>query len=896
MAKWLQIFIVLIITHMAWAQITPIRDIQYTSLPNGDSPLRGQIVTISGIITGETYAFNGNYYFIQDANEPWSGIKVVDRNHFAAQGDKVTLTGTVVETDGCTQIINVTAFQIDSTGITRIIPASVATGDVGTGGPLAEAYEGCLVKVQNVNITSPDLGDGEWMVDDGSGGCRVDDEAAYYFDPKKYKAAKAITGILDFTQSHTKILPRLANDIIEEGPYTRIQRIQQVRYSDLLKTPIDSKSDWSYMVDENNPSRGDTVTVRGIVTMPTGLSYAGRGIKFIFSEPEGGPWSAILSYHPDSTAYPTLFEGDDIEVTGYIGEYITAPANMTEFWITSPINILNAGLPVPPAASVRTGDLRLPITAEQWGNVVVKIQNARVKKNNLQYELFSIDDGSGAVLVDDDSDSLYRKYTRPPAGTKPLPKPAVGTLVESIQGWVYHHYGSYADSSTYKLEPLYLRDIVWGTGPPVIRNTKRNIAIVAPGAEVTISSTVEGNFALKSVKLFYRVGEGTYNETTMIGSGTDYQAVIPGQPNGSFVSYYIEAIDEKGQRTTDPPDIVNGNHCYLVKDGDLTIADVQYTPWPAGDSPFQGHKVTVRGVVTVDTTFASASRYGAYAIQDAEGPWNGLYILGNVPPLFGGDEVRVYGKVEDHNAAYLYKWEGNTLILADSVKIISRGNPLPAIVKVKTGDLKSMTASAESYEGVLVRVENFILTKVNSYDVSIDDGSGECLLDADGFVGRDQDPNPYFHVNRAGNFLILAGDTIRVGMQISFAQGVFLFSFGTHKIEIRDLQDIGNKTGVENKDNAPPLQFALGQNYPNPFNPETRIYFQLAKTQDIKLVIYNIRGQQVRTLADGRWLAGQHVINWDGCDNNGLRVPSGVYIYRIVTDGFIASRKMSLVK
>ena len=65
--------------------------------------------------------------------------------------------------------------------------------------------------------------------------------------------------------------------------------------------------------------------------MPSGLSYAGAGVKFIFSEIGGGPWSGILSYNADSTAYPQLFEGDLIEMTGYIGEYRTAPSNMTEF-------------------------------------------------------------------------------------------------------------------------------------------------------------------------------------------------------------------------------------------------------------------------------------------------------------------------------------------------------------------------------------------------------------------------------------------------------------------------------------------------------------------------------------------------------------------------------------
>ncbi len=66
--------------------------------------------------------------------------------------------------------------------------------------------------------------------------------------------------------------PRLARDVVEVGA-TRIQRVQQVLYSDLMKAGEDSESDISYML-------GDTVTLEGIVTMPTGLSYAGSGEMF----------------------------------------------------------------------------------------------------------------------------------------------------------------------------------------------------------------------------------------------------------------------------------------------------------------------------------------------------------------------------------------------------------------------------------------------------------------------------------------------------------------------------------------------------------------------------------------------------------------------------------------
>ncbi len=274
-----------------------------------------------------------------------------------------------------------------------------------------------------------------------------------------------------------------------------------------------------------------------------------------------------------------------------------------------------------------------------------------------------------------------------------------------------------------------------------------------------------------------------------------YEAAIPAQPLNSFVSYYIEATDKSAQKTYDPPDQLAANYSYLVLAGNPTLAQIQYTPWPSGDSPFQGQKVVVEGLVTADTTFYQ--KYGAYPIQDADGAWNGLFILGKVPALSRGDRVRVYGKVEDHNADYLYKWEGNTQIIADSVKVLGKGDKPFNMAMVTTGALTNKTVSAESYEGVLVRINNFVLTAVNSYDVTVDDGTGPCLLDADAFIGRDQDANPYFYINRIFKLLIVAGDTIRIGEPIAMAQGIFLYSFGTHKIEIRDLADIGTTTGVK---------------------------------------------------------------------------------------------------
>jgi hypothetical protein len=89
----------------------------------------------------------------------------------------------------------------------------------------------------------------------------------------------------------------------------------------------------------------------------------------------------------------------------------------------------------------------------------------------------------------------------------------------------------------------------------------------------------------------------------------------------------------------------------------------------------------------------------------------------------------------------------------------------------------------------------------------------------------------------------------------------------------------------------------LDQNAPNPFNPATRIRFGLPRSSRVSLDIYNIRGERVTSLIKGDQLpAGFHTRIWAGRDLRGQRVASGVYIYRLATEGKTVSRKMVLMQ
>jgi M6 family metalloprotease-like protein len=93
-----------------------------------------------------------------------------------------------------------------------------------------------------------------------------------------------------------------------------------------------------------------------------------------------------------------------------------------------------------------------------------------------------------------------------------------------------------------------------------------------------------------------------------------------------------------------------------------------------------------------------------------------------------------------------------------------------------------------------------------------------------------------------------------------------------------------------------PGRFELHSNYPNPFNPTTRIEFALPSASQVRIEVFNIMGQKITTLIDSDLEAGYHSVEWNGTDNSGQAVASGIYFYRLTTDNFVDSKRMILLK
>jgi flagellar hook assembly protein FlgD len=93
-----------------------------------------------------------------------------------------------------------------------------------------------------------------------------------------------------------------------------------------------------------------------------------------------------------------------------------------------------------------------------------------------------------------------------------------------------------------------------------------------------------------------------------------------------------------------------------------------------------------------------------------------------------------------------------------------------------------------------------------------------------------------------------------------------------------------------------PEAFALFQNYPNPFNPSTQISFDVPSAEFITLRVYNLLGQDVKTLSSKTMNPGRYIFEWDGTDLLNNDVASGVYFYELRGESFISRKKMLLIR
>ena len=675
-------------------------------------------------------------------------------------------------------------------------------------------------------------------------------------------------------------------------PEVTIKDIQFQTNDQLINPPHDNPS----------PLTGDTVTVVGVVmnspyyhANPDSGRILHAGAPAIFLQDQNHPeWGGIQVRDPNgSAAFAVLDTGMVVRCTGVVGEYFTTTQfNLIDF---QPSDVISFGTRPQPVvltldSLVVTGTTTPNYLAEKWEGVYVEIQNVTATDLvSLGAGSFGITDANNNLVYTGNVSDYYRSRISPP-----LP----GASIQSIRGVIETRNN--LDGGWFIIDPIYPNDLVLGATPANISNVTRDKGVVGFGDGVQVSADIlDADGTVDMANLWYSVNGGAYQSDEMIQTaGNTYVGNIPAQSDSSLVSYYIEATDNDGNVSTNPSDTVKNAYFYYVLNRDLTIQDIQRSPFGGGWSGYNSYEVTVSGVVTADSSTITANG-GEVFIQNGSGPWSGIQLFGTaVLNLKLGDNVTVTGTVyESHSFTRI---EG----LDDPASVVKNGTaavPEPSDVSTSdVGDLGNGDLSAEPWEGVLISYANITVTDENADgNAGNDEGSGgsrnfgEMLVADNGGVSTRvelQDGNNDYN-NDWDASLDDSQFRIHTGNTFSSLTGILNYSFGNYKLIPRTNEDfVGWVTDVADE-SVTPLKFGLRQNYPNPFNPSTTIEFTLPQNNFVTLKVYNVLGKEVAQLLNKNISAGVHQVQFDASS-----LTSGIYFYRISAGQYVSVKKMILLK
>lgn len=194
---------------------------------------------------------------------------------------------------------------------------------------------------------------------------------------------------------------------------------------------------------------------------------------------------------------------------------------------------------------------------------------------------------------------------------------------------------------------------------------------------------------------------------------------------------------------------------------------------------------------------------------------------------------------------------------------------------------------------------------INNQTINDSDGGGDDgFTDAEkwsvmsnGTTFQSAGPADVSHVIGSGSFVIESGDFIQIDFAMTAATGANAFQdLQANADDAKAFWAARIATSVGDPGEEIPTTFALQQNYPNPFNPSTTIQYEIAETGQVELSIYNLLGQKIRALVNENQTPGVYRIQWDGKNDVGQQMASGVYLLRLIAGDFKQAQKMMLLK
>lgn len=349
---------------------------------------------------------------------------------------------------------------------------------------------------------------------------------------------------------------------------------------------------------------------------------------------------------------------------------------------------------------------------------------------------------------------------------------------------------------------------------------------------------------------------GDWSEIAMTATGNpnEYEAFIPAQSGGTWVDYYLSAGDVVGNRATSPKDAPASTHRFFV--GVITTVwfdDFEAAGgWSVGDA---GDDATT-GIWERCDPQATEAQPGddhtpspgvnAYITQCAAGTSVGSYDVDGGKTTLISPNIDLSGEADAHLRYWL--WYVND------------------------------AGSAPGTDYWYARVS--------------DDG-GQTWVTLDSTYGSTR---PWTLVQHDLSQHISLTNQVRFKFVASDEGSGSIVEAGVDDVEIVSYQS-GVSTGVDENGPAAPKRVVLGPNVPNPFNPVTKIEFAVpAPGRKVTLKIYDLSGREVRTLVDAERLSGERSVTWNGTDDAGRDVASGVYFYRLEAGAEKFAKKLVLVR
>lgn len=420
--------------------------------------------------------------------------------------------------------------------------------------------------------------------------------------------------------------------------------------------------------------------------------------------------------------------------------------------------------------------------------------------------------------------------------------------------------------------------------PPVITNVTRvenqlaSISSYEIGANIT---TLFENEITKAM-LHYNIG-GNWTEVDLTEVATDSFAVaIPGQPIGTVIRYYVSAEADNGMRAVDPQTAESETPYYYsfgiyepnTQTIELTFEEGQGNPT---DASSYGNIVSMVGNPTYSTD-AIEGNYCIYLEGDSS------YLEVDSPFLhskeltldfwFSADTMIQYTRLINRPIDPENWYQNNYEVRFQPANRITAGSYIEADQRYLVNDL--ILGALELSLGKWYHV---------IYEVTDSTAIFEIRDENDEFLGQ--------RAVMIDNPPIQATAPMRIG----YAAGRPFYNGRLDNIKLYNYAAAGLVSGVTPiKKSSLPQEIELSQNYPNPFNPATIIRFAIPEQERVTLSIYNLLGKKVITLVDKTMAAGKYDVTWDGTDEAGANIASGIYFYQLKYKDKIKIQKMLLVR